>query len=86
MISDYLAADFVYDGQNGRRPTCDIWGTVLAGTDNTRKGNVRVKAMNMENRADTFDNVPVLTGCGGADYGAFFLPEEGDIVRPMSFS
>ena len=81
MILDYLAADSVYDGQNGRRPTCDIWGTVLAGTDNTRKGNVRVKAMNMENRADTFDNVPVLTGCGGADYGAFFLPEEGDIVR-----
>lgn len=81
MISDYLAGDSAYTGLNGRKPTCDLWGKVLAGSDNTRKGTVRVKAVNLEDREDTFDSVPVLTACGGADYGAFFLPEEGDIVR-----
>lgn len=81
MISDYLEHDTAFPERDNRMPVCDMWGTVLAASDDTRKGNVRVKVKIMKDKMDTFDNVPVLTGYGGKDYGAFFLPEEGDIVR-----
>lgn len=79
MISDYLE-----EGEaplRGMRPTYDAWGTVLAAGDNTSKGNVRVRVKVMQDNMDTFDDVPVLTCYGGGDYGAYCLPEEGDVVR-----
>lgn len=81
MISDYLDYGMGAWGREGGGQACDMWGTVLAASDSTEKGNVRVKVKHMKDKMDTFDNVPVLTGYGGADHGAFFLPEEGDIVR-----
>ncbi len=81
MIVDYPEYNYSFPGQDGRKPVRELWGTVQAASDNTRKGNVRVKAAVMDDQMDIFDNVPVLTCCGGADHGAFFLPEEGDIVR-----
>lgn len=80
MISDYLEYDGALPERDHRHSVGDLWGTVLAGTDNTKKGNVRVKVKIMKDKMDTFDNVPVLTGYGGTDHGAFILPEEGDIV------
>ncbi len=79
MIGDYLAYERPYGG--GMQPTYDAWGTVLAPGDKTSKGNVRVQVKIMKDNMDTFDDVPVLTCYGGGDYGAYFLPEEGDIVR-----
>lgn len=61
--------------------SCDIWGTVLAPSDKTEKGTLRVKVKTMKDNMDTFDNVPVLTAYGNDNYGVFFLPEEGEIVR-----
>lgn len=81
MISDYLDYDTTFPEPDDRRPLFDMWGTVLSASDNTREGNVRVKVKIMQDKMDIFDNVPVLTGYGGNDYGAFCLPEEGDIVR-----
>lgn len=81
MILDYLDYGTELPEKNRMQPTCDVWGIVLAASDNTQKGNVRVKVKAMKDNMDTFDNVPMLTGYGGMDYGAFFLPEEGDIVR-----
>lgn len=84
MISDYLESDMSFPERDHRHPVGDLWGTVLSGTDNTQKGNVRVKVRIMKDKMDIFDNVPVLTGYGGSDHGALFLPEEGDIVK-LSF-
>lgn len=81
MISDYLEHDAAFPERDNRNPACDMWGTVLAASDDTRNGNVRVKVKVMKDKMDIFDNVPVLTGYGGKDHGAFCLPEEGDIVR-----
>jgi len=81
MILDYLEDGMDYPWRDGCQPTCDMWGTVLAGSDSTKAGNVRVKVKMMKDKMDTFDNVPVLTGYGGGDHGVFDLPEEGDIVR-----
>lgn len=81
MISDYMECGLISGGASVLQPTCDVWGTVLAPSDDTQKGSVRVKVKTMRDQKDTFDSVPVLTGYGGGDYGAFFLPEEGDIVR-----
>lgn len=81
MISDYLDYDTTFPEPDGRRLIFDMWGTVLPASDNTQKGNVRVKVKVLQDKMDIFDNVPVLTGYGGSDYGAFLLPEEGDIVR-----
>lgn len=81
MISDYLEHDAEIPEKNKMQPTCDVWGIVMAACDHTEKGNVRVKVKAMKDNMDTFDNVPVFTGYGGTDYGVFFLPEEGDIVR-----
>lgn len=87
VISDYMdygGQAFTYREESGMQPTCDVWGIVLAASDDTGKGSVRVKVKTMKDQKDTFDNVPVLTGYGGGDHGVFFLPEEGDIVR-LSF-
>lgn len=81
MILDYMGYNSISCEERGLQPTCDVWGTVLAASDDTEKGSVRVKVRTMKDQRDTFDNVPVLTGYGGDTYGAFFLPEEGDIVR-----
>lgn len=81
MISDYLDYGMGGCGWEGGEKACDMWGTVLAASDSTEKGNVRVKVKIMKDKMDTFDNVPVLTGYGGSDHGAYVLPEEGDIVR-----
>lgn len=83
MISDYMDSSAAgrEEGWEGMRPTCDVWGTVLEASDRTQRGSVRVRIKTMKDGMDTFDNVPVLTGYGGGSYGAFFLPEEGDIVR-----
>lgn len=81
MISDYPGYGMFSGRQESRRPVCDMWGTVLAASDSTEAGNVRVKVKIMRDKMDTFDNVPVLTSYGGNNYGAFVLPEEGDIVR-----
>lgn len=81
MISDYLDYKAAGSGWERRGSVWDMWGTVLPCSDNTQKGHVRVKVKLMKDKMDTFDNVPVLTGYGGTDHGAFFLPEEGDIVR-----
>ncbi|MCM1213098.1 MAG: phage baseplate assembly protein V [Lachnospiraceae bacterium] len=81
MISDYLEQDTAFPKRDNRNPALDMWGTVLAASDDTREGNVRVKVKIMKDRMDIFDNVPVITGYGGKDHGAFCLPEEGDIVR-----
>lgn len=80
MISDYLDYNTDFPGQEGWKPVCDIWGTVLSASEDTLEGNVRVKVKIMKDQMDTFDNVPVLTGYGGKDHGVFCLPEEGDIV------
>lgn len=79
MISDYL--DYGEASREGMLPTYDAWGTVLPAAENTAKGSVRVRVKAMKDNMDTFDDVPVLTCYGGGDYGAFFLPEEGDVVR-----
>lgn len=79
MISDYL--DDREEPRVGICPTYDAWGTVLAPGDNTSKGSVRVRVRVMKDNMDTFDDVPVLTCYGGGDYGAYCLPEEGDVVR-----
>lgn len=84
MIADYMDYErraFTPREESGMQPTCDVWGIVLAPSDDTAKGSVRVKVKTMKDQKDTFDNVPVLTGYGGGDYGVFFLPEEGDVVR-----
>lgn len=81
MISDYLDYGMGACRREDGGKACDMWGTVLAASDSTEKGNVRVKVKLMKDKMDTFDNVPVLTGYGGTDHGAFVLPEEGDIVR-----
>ena len=81
MISDYLDYGMGGCGWEGGGKACDMWGTVLAASDSTEKGNVRVKVKIMKDKMDTFDNVPVLTGYGGSDHGTYILPEEGDIVR-----
>lgn len=75
MITDYFGSGMTAPWQ-GR----ELWGTVLPASEGTDKGNVRVQVKLMKDKEDTFDNVPVLTGYGGTDHGAFFLPEEGDIV------
>lgn len=79
MISDYL--DGGERAQGGMRPTYDVWGTVLSAGDDTPKGSVRVCVKLMQDDMDIFDGVPVLTCYGGGDYGAYCLPEEGDVVR-----
>lgn len=79
MISDYLENREA--SRDGMQPTYDTWGTVLAAGDNTSKGSVRVRVKVMKDNMDTFDDVPVLTGYGGGEYGAYCLPEEGDTVR-----
>lgn len=83
MIADYIAdsAEQPGGGRNGMRPADGVWGTVLKPSDATGKGRVRVKVKTMKEGMDTFESVPVLTGYGGESCGAFFLPEEGDIVR-----
>lgn len=83
MISDYMGrvGSQWAEGVGGMQPTFDVWGIVLAPSESTKDGNVRVKAKTMKDGMDTFENVPVLTGYGGEDHGAFFLPEEGDTVR-----
>lgn len=81
MISDYMEHSFMTQKTGELQPTCDVWGTVLPSSDDTKKGSVRVKVEMMKDQMNTFDNVPVLTGYGGDDYGSFFLPEEGNIVR-----
>lgn len=83
MISDYMQreASSREESRDGIQPTYDVWGTVLAPSDRTGKGSVRVKIKTMKDNMDTFDDVPVLTGYGGSDYGSCFVPEEGDIVR-----
>lgn len=80
MISDYLEYDTDFPGREDWKPVCDIWGTVLSASENTLEGSVRVKVKVMKDQMDVFDNVPVLTGYGGKDHGAFCMPEEGDIV------
>lgn len=86
MISDYMDCGAEADGKgrSGMIPSYDLWGIVLSPSENTQKGNVRVRVKLMQDNRDIFDNVPVLTGYGGGDYGSFFLPEEGDTVR-LSF-
>ncbi len=79
MIFDYW--DEKETCREEMQPTYDVWGTVLAASENTSKGSVRVQVKNMRDHMDTFDDVPVLTCYGGSGYGAFFLPEEGDVVR-----
>lgn len=64
-----------------RIPTYEEWGTVLPPVEATKEGCVRVRIAAMQQDMDTFDNVPVLSFYGGADYGAFFMPEAGDTVR-----
>lgn len=88
MMADYMGygrPGYGAPGQGtdigGMHPTYDVWGIVLAASDNTAKGCVRVKVRTMADKQDTFDSVPVLTGYGGGDYGLFILPEEGDVVR-----
>lgn len=81
MISDDPGFGIFSGIQESRRTVCDMWGTVLAPSDGTEAGNVRVKVKILKDQMDTFDNVPVLTGYGGDSYGLFVLPEEGDIVR-----
>ncbi len=80
MISNYLDDRADSMENEGIKPTYHVWGTVLAPSDRTGKGNVRVQVKTMKNGEDTFDDVPVLTDYGGESYGSFFLPEEGDIV------
>ncbi len=81
MISDYLERGYDSSGEGEKEPVFDMWGVVLAASDHTEAGNVRVRVKLMKDKMDIFDNVPVLTGYGGADYGVFCMPEEGDIVR-----
>lgn len=83
MISDYMEKDIKRqsEGAEGMWPTYDVWGTVLAASESTKKGSVRVKIKTMKDGMDTFEDVPVLTAYGGNAHGAFFMPEEGDTVR-----
>lgn len=81
MISDYLDYDRDFPVRDGRNPDNHMWGTVLAASDDTREGNVRVQVKVMKDKMDTFDNVPVITNYGGKEHGAFILPEEGDTVE-----
>ncbi len=87
MISDYMGKGVSQkmEGAEGMAPTCDVWGTVLAALESTKKGSVRVKVKTMKDGMDTFEDVPVLTFYGGENHGAFFVPEEGDIVRLTFF-
>lgn len=85
MISDYMGNGANRQGAGGLRPTYDLWGVVLAPSEGTKKGSVRVKIKTMKDGMDTFENVPVLTNYGGGDHGAYVLPEEGDIVRLTFF-
>lgn len=87
MISDYIDGDAVKREAEGAGmcPTYDIWGIVTEASDDTEKGNVRVRVKTMQDKQDIFDNVPVLTHYGGSDYGVFCLPEEGDVVQ-LTFS
>lgn len=82
MISDYMnyGEEMYEKKRNAMTPSYDVWGVVIAASENTEKGNVRVRVKIMKDNRDIFDNVPVLTNYGGGDYGAFFLPEEGDTV------
>lgn len=86
MISEYLEyPEFNREGRPaGMQPTCEVWGTVMPPSQDTQKGNVRVRVSCMKENRDIFDNVPVLTNYGGADHGNFVLPEEGDTVK-LSF-
>ncbi|MDE6874922.1 MAG: phage baseplate assembly protein V [Lachnospiraceae bacterium] len=87
MVSDYMGhhEERKNYGADGFRPTYDLWGTVLAPSEGTKKGSVRVKIKTMKDGMDTFENVPVLTGYGGGDHGVYCLPEEGDTVRLTFF-
>lgn len=83
MISDYLQRG-TGPGEaagEGMTPTYDMWGTVLAPSDGTAKGSVRVRVKSMKDGEDIFDDVPVLAAYGGGSHGLFFMPEEGDTVR-----
>lgn len=86
MISDYIGAEAVMGERAGEGmcPTYDVWGIVEEASDETQKGNVRVRIKTMQDKQDIFDDVPVLTCYGGGSYGVFCLPETGDIVR-LSF-
>lgn len=86
MISDYIGVleSFRESGAGGLEPTCEVWGTVMPPSGDTRKGNVRVRVSCMREDMDIFDNVSVLTNYGGAEYGNLVLPEEGDTVK-LSF-
>lgn len=79
MNFDYLEQKQTCRGE--MQPTYDVWGTVLAASENTSKGSVRVQVKNMKDNMDIFEDVPVLTCYGGGGYGVFCLPEKGDIVR-----
>jgi len=83
MISDYFESGLTPRDTDvwGMVPTFDMWGTVMSATDDTGKGNVRVKIETMKDNMNIFDGVPVLTSYGGGDYGEFCLPEEGAVVR-----
>ena len=52
MIFDYL--DEKETCREGMQPTYDVWGTVLAASENTSKGSVRVQVKNMKDNMDTF--------------------------------
>ncbi len=86
MISDYIGSDTIMQESAGEGmcPTYEVWGIVTEASDDTQKGNVRVRIKTMQENQDIFDNVPVLTGYGGGGYGIFCLPETGDVVR-LSF-
>ncbi len=83
MFSDYLDSGPIPQAadKNGMIPTYDVWGKVLAASDTTEKGNIRVRVNTMKDGMDIFDNVPVLAVYGGGSYGSYAVPEEGDIVR-----
>lgn len=83
MLSDYIDGDMMTQMARGEGmcPTYDVWGIVTEASENTEKGNVRVKIKTMQDNQDIFDNVPVLTCYGGGEYGFFCLPEEGDVVQ-----
>lgn len=62
-------------------PTFDVWGIVVAAADTTEKGSLRIKIPAMQEGMDIFESVPVLTAYGGSEYGIYWLPEVGDMVR-----
>lgn len=81
MICDYFKEQSEYGGTGGMIPTFDVWGTVSAPGEDTGEGNVKVQVKTMKEEMDIFDGVPVLAAYGGGEYGALWMPEEGDIVR-----